>query len=158
MQSDVMVKMSSQCAGSSSSTTKPTADTHVKTEPCPVDLAVHHGATHFVSELQHIKQEPGLSETDYTHTGKRNVQPVSTDSRGPTKTEPDSVPVNLSFGLKAESETHDVLNGEVCSPFKEEEDDVTRVKLETAEEERSSDLRQDEEEGKVNTTTKLLYH
>lgn len=161
MQSDVMVKISSQCANSN--TAKPTADTqHIKTEPCPVEEAfntvepdTHHGAEAFVPdltsspELHQIKQEPGHSDPAFNQTGDRNVQPQSTDSRVSTKTEPDCVPVNLSFGLKTESEIHDVVNGEAFFPIKEEEEDVTKVKLETAEEE--SDLRQDEEAGNVNT-------
>ncbi|KAB5533028.1 hypothetical protein PHYPO_G00126920 [Pangasianodon hypophthalmus] len=160
-----MVKISSQCASSSCTTAKAAPDTHIKTEPCLIQGALNnlepntdkqllyscHGAKDFVSdntssELLHIKQEPGLSETDCMQTENRNGQPQSTDSTVSVKTEPDCVPVNLSFGLKTESEIHDVVNGEVYFPLKEEEEDVTKIKLETAEEE--SDLRQDEEAGR----------
>lgn len=160
MQCDVMVKMSSQCPSSSGWTAKATADIHIKTEPCPiedsfnnVDPDKHHAdfvSDHTSSELHQIKQEPGHSETDFMQTGNRKAPPQSIDSRVSTKTEPDCLPVNVSFGLKTESEIHDDVNGEVYLPVKEEEEDVTKVKLETAEEE--SDLTQDEEAGNVKTT------
>lgn len=150
MQSDVMVKIRSQ--SSSSNTAKPTADLHIKTESCPVqeplttlDPDNQHGAQDFVPdlasspELRQIKQEPDHSDADFMQTGSRNVQPQSTDTRVSTKTEPYCVPVSVSFSLKTESD----VDGEVYFPVKEEDEDVTEVKLEAAEEE--SDLRQDEE-------------
>lgn len=166
MQSDVMVKISSQ--SSSSNTAKPTADSHIKTEPCPaqeplstVDPDKHLGAPDFgpdltsSPELVQIKQEPDHCEADFMQTGSRNVQLQSTDPSVSTKTEPDCVPVNVSFSLKAETEVHDVVNGEVYFPVKEEEEDVTKVKLEAAEEE--SDLGQDEEAGAGKKRILLLF-
>lgn len=157
-----MVKISS---ASSSSNRAP--GTHIKTEPCPFGEPLNDvepdkhllyscdGAEDFVSdnissELQQIKQEH--SETDLMRTGSRNVQPESIDFRVSTKTEPECVSVNLSVGLKTESEIHDVESGEAHFPLKEEEEeeDVTKIKLETAEED--SDPRQDEEAGNLNTT------
>lgn len=165
VQCDVMVKISSQCANSSRSSAKATPHTHIKTEPCAIEVALTNvepdkhllyscnGAKDISSELQQIKQEP---ETDFMQTGNRNVQPQCIDSRVAPKTEPDCVPVNLSFGLKTESEVHDVVNSEGYFPLKEEEEeeDVAKVKLETAEEE--SDLRQGEEAGNFSTTSHWL--
>lgn len=150
VQSDVMVKISS-CRNA-------TPVTHIKTEPCPVEVTGNNvdpdkqhlyscnGAKDLVSdnsssELDQIKQEPGHSETDFMHPGSRNVQPQSTDSRVSTKTEPECAPVHLSFGVKTEPDIHDVVN----FPLKEEEEEDVDIKLETAEEE--SGLRQDGEAG-----------
>lgn len=137
-----MVKSRSQCASSSRKTAKATPDTHIKSEPCPVDVS-----DYTPSELHQIKQEPSDSETCFMPTGTGNAQPQSTDSTVSTKTEPDCLPVNGSSGVKAEPEIHDVVSSEVHFPLKEEEEeeDVKRVKPETAEEQ--SDLRQDEEAG-----------
>ncbi|KAF4075938.1 hypothetical protein AMELA_G00224680 [Ameiurus melas] len=151
-----MVKISS---ASSSSNTAP--GTHIKTEPCPSEeplndeepdkhlLHSRDGAEvpdHISSEPQQIKQEH--FETDFIRTRSRNVQPQAVDSRVSTKTEPECVSVNLSIGLKTESEIHDVGSGEAHFPLKEEEEeeDVTKIKLEAAEEE--SDPRQHEEAGR----------
>lgn len=157
MQCDVMVKISSQCANSAHTGAK--APPHIKTEPCAGEEASNnlepdkhllyscHGAKDISSELQQIKQEP---ETDFMQTGNRNAQPQCPDSRVSPKTEPECVPISLSFGLKTESEIHDVVTSEGYFPLKEEEEeeDVAKVKLETEEEE--SDLRQDEEAGNFN--------
>lgn len=133
---------------SSRKTAKATPGTHIKTEPCPVDVSDSTS-----SELHQIKQEPRDPETCFMPTGTGNAQPHSTLS---TKTEPDCVPVNgKSSGVKAEPEIHDVVNSEVHFPLKkeeEEEEDVKRVKPEMAEEQ--SDLRQDEEAGNLYTTLK----
>lgn len=154
-----MVKISSRCSSSSNNTSKVTAVTHIKTEPCAIEVTLNNvdthqqlvyscdGAPNLVSdnisaEHHQVKQEPSHSETDFMQPGNGNVQPQSIDSRvsTETKTEPECAQGHSSCGVKTEPEIHDVVN----FPLKEEKDDV-EIKLETGEEER------DEGAGNSNT-------